>query len=179
MPEAFCGIETVRNNALLDLWVLWEKKLPKNCVSRPIGVTSHTTPLPAGEGLGEGPPPHGLETVRQKALFALCALWEKNLSTHTPTMFFFSQNNTDEQNTQRPTETLSQPITQNLTPTFSYNVLWYLYAGGVLWVRNSAQRGLLDLWVLWEKKLPNESYTCSFSHRKTQKKRTHSIPQRH
>ena len=23
--------------------------------SRPVGVTSHTTPLPAGEGLGEGP----------------------------------------------------------------------------------------------------------------------------
>ena len=36
-------------------------------VSSPIGVTSHITPLPAGEGLGEGPPPHGLETVRQKA----------------------------------------------------------------------------------------------------------------
>ena len=30
-------------------------------VSSPIGVTSHITPLPAGEGLGEGPPPHGLE----------------------------------------------------------------------------------------------------------------------
>ena len=27
MPEAFCGFETVRNNALLNLWVLWEKKL--------------------------------------------------------------------------------------------------------------------------------------------------------
>ena len=28
MPEAFCEFETVRNNALLDLWVLWEKNLP-------------------------------------------------------------------------------------------------------------------------------------------------------
>ena len=37
--------------------------------------------------------------------------------------FSFSQKNTDEQNTQRRTETLSQPISQNLTPTFSYNVL--------------------------------------------------------
>ena len=31
--------------------------------------------------------------------------------------FFFSQNYTEEQNTQRPTETLSQPISQNLTAT--------------------------------------------------------------
>ena len=28
---------------------------------RLVGVTSHITPLPAGEGLGEGPPPHGFE----------------------------------------------------------------------------------------------------------------------
>ena len=44
-----------------------------------VGVTSHTTPLPAGEGLGEGPAPHGLETVRKKALLTLWALWEKIL----------------------------------------------------------------------------------------------------
>ena len=31
--------------------------------------------------------------------------------------YFFSQKNTEEQNTQRPTETLSQPISQNLTAT--------------------------------------------------------------
>jgi len=28
MPEAFCGFETVRKKVLLNLWVLWEKKLP-------------------------------------------------------------------------------------------------------------------------------------------------------
>ena len=36
-----------------------------------VGVTSHTTPLPAGEGLGEGPPPHEFETVRKKVLLIL------------------------------------------------------------------------------------------------------------
>ena len=36
---------------------------------------------------------------------------------------FFSQKNTDEQNSQHSTETLSQPISQNVTATFSYNVL--------------------------------------------------------
>ena len=40
-------------------------------VSSLIGVTSHITPLPAGEGLGEGPPPHGLEIVRKKVLLNL------------------------------------------------------------------------------------------------------------
>ena len=35
----------------------------------------------------------------------------------------FLTENTDEQNTQRPTETLSQPISQNLTATFSSNAL--------------------------------------------------------
>ena len=42
------------------------KKIPKNRVSSPVGVTSHITPLPAGEGLGEGPP---------------CALCKKNSSS--------------------------------------------------------------------------------------------------
>ena len=28
MPEAFCGIETVRKWGLLHLWVLWEKEIP-------------------------------------------------------------------------------------------------------------------------------------------------------
>ena len=107
--------------------------------------------------------------VRQKPPWTLCALWEKKLPSvreKTPQRlawvlsyregtFYFSQKNTDEQNTQRPTETLSQPISQNLTanvsqsstpntqhptPVFSCNVLWILYAEGVLWDRNSAQK---------------------------------------
>ena len=40
----------------------WEKEQPKNLVSRPIGVTSHTTPLPTGEGTGEGPAGEGRRT---------------------------------------------------------------------------------------------------------------------
>ena len=37
--------------------------------------------------------------------------------------FYLSQIYTEEQNTQIFTETLSQPISQNVTATFSYNVL--------------------------------------------------------
>ena len=43
--------------------------------------------------------------------------------SHSESAFYFSQKNTEEQNTQRPTETLSQPISQNLTATFSSNAL--------------------------------------------------------
>ena len=39
-----------------------------------VGVTSHTTPLPAGEGLGEGPLSCGLETLVEKALLTLWTL---------------------------------------------------------------------------------------------------------
>ena len=39
--------------------------------SSPVGVTSHITPLPAGEGLGEGPLSYGLETVLKKGLLNL------------------------------------------------------------------------------------------------------------
>ena len=45
------------------------------------------------------------------------------VTSHSEGAFYFSQKNTEEQNTQHSTETLSQPITQNLTATFSYNVL--------------------------------------------------------
>ena len=45
------------------------------------------------------------------------------VSSHSEGAFYFSQIYTEEQNTQHSTETLSQPITQNLTATFSYNVL--------------------------------------------------------
>ena len=42
------------------------------------------------------------------------------VSSHSEGAFYFSQKDTEEQNTQHSTETLSQPISQNLTATFSY-----------------------------------------------------------
>ena len=45
MPKAFCGFETVRNNALLNLCALWEKKLPcvrKKTPQRLACVSSHS-----------------------------------------------------------------------------------------------------------------------------------------
>ena len=127
MPEAFCGLETVRKNAQWTLCALWEKTLPR---------------------------------LREKTPQRLA--W---VLSYREDAFYFSQSNTEEQNTQRPTETLSQPISQNLTAIFGSNALWTLYAEGVLWPRNVGGKVLLNLWVLWEIKLPCESQKCSFSHR--------------
>ena len=136
-----------------------------------------------------------------KMLRELCTLCERKNYPHTPTMFFFSQKNTEEQNTQHSTETLSQPITQNLTATFSCNVLWYLYAGGLLWVRNSVQKGSVKSVSSVREKTPHElnsALKCSvksvtfvrdktplqvskmfFFSQRTQMNRTHKGPQRH
>ena len=64
----------------------------------------------------------GLEMCA-KNLRELCALCERKNSPACLKNVLFLTENTDEQNTQHSTETLSQPISQNLTATFSYNVL--------------------------------------------------------
>ena len=45
------------------------------------------------------------------------------VSSHNEGVFYFSQIYTEEKNTQHPTETLSQPMTQNVTANISCNVL--------------------------------------------------------
>ena len=55
-----------------------------------------------------------VSSVREKAPQQLSSVLSLTVGA-----FYFSQKNTDEQNTQRPIETLSQPISQNLTVTFS------------------------------------------------------------
>ena len=65
------GLLWVRNSAqicsVISVRSVREKTFTKYA-SSPVGVTSHITPLPAGEGLGEGP---------------LCALWEKKLPSES------------------------------------------------------------------------------------------------
>ena len=183
MPEAFCGIEIERKKGPLNLWVLWEKKLPSvkekppqrvTCVSShrvgasyfsQIYTEEQNTQRPT-ETLSQPISQNLTATFSSNALWTLYAgglLWARNcaqkcsvnsvrsvrdktpqqvvcVSSHRVGAFFFSQKNTEEQNTQHSTETLSQPISQSVTAIFSWNVLWYLYAGGLLWVRNCAQK---------------------------------------
>ena len=105
-------------------------------------------------------PSVGLKRAQKGSVNSVGSVREKttqqlsSILSHMEGAFYFSQKNTDEQNTQHSTETLSQPISQNLTATFSYNVLWYLYAGGVLWVRNSAQKGSVKSVCSVREKIP-------------------------
>ena len=54
-----------------------------------------------------------------KMLRELCELCERKNSPVSFAVVLFLTDNTEEQNTQYSTETLSQPISQNLTATFS------------------------------------------------------------
>ena len=112
----------------------------------------------------------GLETVRQKTPWTLCALWEKKLRSESICLFIlfrgyfsFSQIYTEEQNTQHSTETLSQPISQNLTATFSCNALWTLSAEGVLWARNCAPKISVNSVCSVREKTP-QRVVCVLSH---------------
>ena len=114
----------------IPLYVLRRLNNPSPPITRPIGVTSHTTPLSIRRGAGGEAT---VSSVREKTPQQLS--W---FLSHREGAYFLSQKNTEEQNTQQFTETLSQPITQNLTanvslsstsntqhptPFFSYNVL--------------------------------------------------------
>ena len=110
MPKAFCGIEIVRWNVLLNLCGLWEKKLPSNLhesyliermrsISHRKAQMNRThrvqkddgpSPFPSPEGKGSnhrgggwggGPLSCGLETVRLKPPWPPCALWEKKVTS--------------------------------------------------------------------------------------------------
>ena len=58
-----------------------------------------------------------------KMLSELCALCERKTSPASFANVLFLTEYTEEQNTQHSTETLSQPISQNVTATFSSNAL--------------------------------------------------------
>ena len=61
---------------------------------------------------------NSVSSVREKTpKRVVCVLY------HTVGAFYLSQKNTEEQNTQHSTETLSQPISQNLTAIFGSNAL--------------------------------------------------------
>ena len=103
--------------------------------SRPIGVTSHTTPLSIRRGAGGEAsvfsvcrrPSVCSKCAPKTSVNSVCSVREKPpqrvvcVSSHRVGAFYFSQKNTEEQNTQHSTETLSQPITQNPTPIYSYS----------------------------------------------------------
>ena len=80
----------------------------------------------------------GSKRAPKNSVNSVCSVREKTpqrvvcVLYHTVGAFYFSQKYTEEQNTKGFTETLSQPISQNLTANFGSNALCTLYAGGLL-----------------------------------------------
>ena len=95
-----------------------------------------------------------------------------------PTIFL-SQKNTDEQNTQRPTETLSQPITQNVTANLSWKASVTSVCRRPSVGSKCAPKTSVNSVRSVRDKTPHCESQAFFSHRFTQKNRTHSVPQRH
>ena len=60
----------------------------------------------------------GLETLVEKFCY-ICYICERKNSPVSFAVVLFLTDNTEEQNTQHPTETLSQPISQNVTANVS------------------------------------------------------------
>ena len=108
---------------------------PSPFISRPVGVTSHITPLSNRRGVGGEAsvnsvcrrPSVGSKCAPKRSVKSVSSVRERNVlcerqnSPHDSPIFYFSQKNTEEQNTQGFTKTLSQPITQNPTPIYSYS----------------------------------------------------------
>ena len=120
----------------------------------------------------------GSKRAQKGSVNSVRSVRDKTPHCEYPTIFL-SQKITEEQNTQGSTETLSQPISQNVTATFSWNVLWILYAGGVLWVRNSAQKCSVKSVSSVRDKTPLRVSKMFFFSQRTQMNRTHKGPQRH
>ena len=131
----------------IPLYVLRMIRMYSPPVSRPIGVTSHTTPLSIRRGAGGEAsvfsvcrrPSVGSKCAQKSSVNSVRSVRDKT-PQRVSQLFFFSQKNTEEQNTQSFTETSSQPISQNLTVTFSRNALCSLYAGGFRWARHCAPK---------------------------------------
>ena len=107
-------------------------------------------------------PSVGSKCAPKTSVNSVCSVREKP-PQRVSQLFFFSQKNTEEQNTQHSTETLSQPISQNLTATFSSNALCSLYAGGLLWARNSAPKCSVNSVRSVRDKTP-QRFACISSH---------------
>ena len=120
----------------------------------------------------------GSNCAQKCSVNSVCSVREKNIlcerrnfPRHFSNVLFLTEN-TEEQNTQGPTETLSQPITQNVTATFSSNALWTLYAEGLLWARNVRQKPPWTLCALWEKTYPHTPTMFFFSQNNTDEQNT-------
>ena len=86
-----------------------------------IGVSRWSRPSLRGRGRGRGQFFSACSPCSQKGFCSSVKICKRENFQRAPCVLF-SQKNTEEQNTQRRTETLSQPITQSVTANISYKV---------------------------------------------------------
>ena len=117
----------------IPLHVLRMLSSPSPPITSPIGVTSHTTPLSIRRGAGGEASVFsvcrrrsvGLKRWWKSSVKSVSSVRERNIlreRRNSPRQFsniLFLTDNTEEQNTQHSTETLSQPISQNVTANVS------------------------------------------------------------
>ena len=102
---------------LSELCALCERKnLYEVCKQPNRGNLTYHAP-PCGGGVGGGATSSWARNSTQKSSVKSVSSVRDKTPLRVSQLFFFSQSNTEEQNTQRSTETLSQPISQNLTAT--------------------------------------------------------------
>ena len=124
----------------------------KRCVHPHYRGISVITPLPCGRGVGGG-------------------------AALSHVLLFLSQNYTEEQISQRHTETSSQPITQSITAHVSYNALWYLSSlAGVCGFPLLAERLLFICENLWEIKFPTSFLRSKICEKKSTSYHPKNLP---
>ena len=108
-----------------------------------------------------------------KRFCKICELCERKYSPASLKDVLFLTENTDEQNTRYSTETLSQPISQNVTANLSWkasvtSVCRRPSVGSKLCAKMLSELCALcerKKCPLWEKELPTTILQCSLSHR--------------
>ena len=109
----------------IPLYVLRRLNSPSPPITRPVGVTSHTTPLAIRRGAGGEASVISVCRRRSvssklcaKRVCQICEICERNTSPVSLAIVLFLTEYTEKQITQRCTETISQPISQNFTAIF-------------------------------------------------------------
>ena len=96
-----------------------------------IGVSRWSRPSLRGRRRGRGQFFSACSPCPQKGFCSSVKICERENFQRSPCVLF-SQNYTEEQNTQRRTETLSQPIAQSITANDGCNILWYIAINSVI-----------------------------------------------
>ena len=144
-----------------------------------IGVSRWSRPSLRGRGRGRGQFFSACSPCSQKGFCSSVKICEREKFQRAPCVLF-SQNYTEEQNTQRSTETLSQPISQSVTANDGCNVLWYIAVNSVISVvclqtfvgSHCSQKGFCSSVKICEREKFQRAPCVLFSQKNTEEQNT-------